>query len=187
MNYNIDLPEEFKGISKPKFNAGYGTLTIYNRPFWDDWLFEIFILSVTLYMILIQKLPLNNPYIIWFLIMFFFYSLYCFSLDKPNIDFIKKEISIRSYNPFVNIYRKLFQMPFLVKFSDIDKIFSDWKYVSKEPYKYFTVLQTDASYKFRIAIFAKESQSLSFTDYLSKIIKHHSIHTDAVSDTTMIP
>jgi hypothetical protein len=171
MNYNINLPEELKTVSKPKFKIDNNTLAIYNRPFWDDWLFEVSILLYILYMTLIQKLALNNQYVLFFLIILFIYSFYCFSLNKVNIEFAKKEILIRSYNPFINIYRRFFQIPFLIKFNDIDKVFSDWKLVGKGPNKYFVVLQTEAPYKFRIAIFMNETQSKVFTEYLNHILK----------------
>lgn len=171
MNYNIVLPEELKTLSKPKFKIDNNILTIYNRPFWDDWFFEVSILLCILYMTSIQKLALNNQYVLFFLIILFFYSFYSFSLNKVNIDFTKKEILIRSYNPFINIYRRFFQMPFLIKFTDIDNVFSDWKLVGKGPNKYFTVLQTDAPYKFKIAVFTNETQSKIFTEYLKNSLR----------------
>jgi len=186
MDYNIHLPEELKILSKPKVKIRNNTIIIYNGPFWDDWFFEAFIFLIILYMTLIQKLDLNNSYVIWFLVILFIYSFYCFSLNKVSIDFIEKKVTVVSYNPFINIYRKLIQVPFSIRFNDIDKLYSDWKYVGKGPDKYFTVLQTDSPYKFRIAIFAKEGQSIIFTDYLNTILKPNSVHAAEGSDTTML-
>ena len=109
MDYNIHLPEELKTLSKPKFKISNNTIIIYNGPFWDDWFFEAFIFLIILYMTLIQKLDLNNSYVIWFLVILFIYSFYCFSLNKVSIDFIEKKVTVVSYNPFINIYRDLFK------------------------------------------------------------------------------
>jgi len=99
----------------------------------------------------------------------------------------RKESYSSELQSFINIYRKLIQVPFSIRFNDIDKLYSDWKYVGKGPDKYFTVLQTDSPYKFRIAIFAKEGQSIIFTDYLNTILKLNSIHAAEGSDTTVMP
>jgi hypothetical protein len=187
MNYNIDLPEELKTVSKPKFKMNNSILTIYNRPFWDDWVFEIFMVLAILFFRNGEQIEFRNDYLTAF-IAFGLFGLSYFSLNKINFDFEQKIVQIKNYNPLVNFFRKLFKMPSEVKFNEIEKIYPDWKLGGRgKQSKYFTILETDGPYKFRIAIFETESQSIIFTDYIRNIIKPHKIHTAQVSDTTVMP
>jgi hypothetical protein len=191
MNYNIDLPEELKTASMPKMKIAEQKLIILNRPYLMDWLFPAFIILIFSIMIINGKLSLINDddsdYVTLILILFIFLIVRSFSLNRVRIDFEKKLISIKNYNPLVNLWRKLFQMPFAIGFKEVNKIFTDNNSFSRQLIRFYVILETDAPYQFRIAIFAEKNQSIIFTDYLTKLIKHHSIHADAVSDLRVKP
>jgi hypothetical protein len=187
MNYNIDLPEELKTVSNPKFKIGDDSLAIYNKPFVSDWLFEILILLLIISLARDSHTEYRTDYLIVTIALGLF-GLSGFSLNKVLIDFKQKSILVKNFNPLVNLCRKFFKMPFEIPFNNINKFYPDWKIGGHGSSSiYLTILETDVPYRFRIAIFTREDQSIIFTDYLNKLIKHHSIHTVQGSDTTVMP
>jgi len=191
VNYNIDFPEELKALSIPKFKVIDKSLITINRPSWWNLSVPIGVLSTIFLMFISGNISIKGPYdedyLLLIISLMVFVAVVFFSLNRVVIDFDKRCVIIKNYNPLVNLGRKFFKLPFLIPFDEIEKIYSDWSFWGKKIYNHYVILQTNAPYKFRIAIFQRKNQSIIFTAYLNKLIKHHSIHADAVSDTTLMP
>ena len=175
MNYDIDLPEELKIISKPKFKGTGKELIIINKPsLWDITFPSVFII-IFLVMMLNKKISFEDSvikdYLILAIVLMLLLLIQYFSLNKVSIDFERKCISVKNYNPLVNAGRKIFQMPSLIMFTDIEKIYSDYQFRGKNTNRHEVILQTTAPYKFRVAIFSTEAYSIQFSEYLHKKIK----------------
>jgi hypothetical protein len=175
MNYTIDLPEELKSVSMPKFKIIDKKLRIFNRPYLMDWIFPAIILIIFFVMIINGKISLTNAdygdYTILALILFILLIIQYLSLNKVCVDFEKRLVSIKNYNPLVNLGRKLFQIPFEITFKEIGKIFTDENLLSSQLVRFYVILETDAPYKFQIAIFSKRQESIVFAEYLKNRIR----------------
>jgi phage-related holin len=175
MNHTIDLPEELKSVSMPKFKVIDKKLIIFNRPYLMDWIFPAIILITFFVMIINGKISLTNAhygdYAILALILFILLIIQYLSLNKVCVDFEKRLISIKNYNPLVNLGRKLFQMPFVISFKEVDKVFTDQNWSSRQLIRFYVILETDAPYRFRIAIFSKHQESIVFAEYLNHLLK----------------
>jgi len=175
MNSHIELPGELKTTSMPKLKIADQKVIILNRPRAMDWLFPAFFMLLFSIMIMNGKLLLTNTddsdYIILFFALTIFLMVKVFSLNRVCIDFEKKLISIKNYNPLVNLGRRLFQMPLAISFKEIDKIFTDQNWFSGQLIRFYVILETNALYKFRIAIFSKQQESIMFVEYLKNKIR----------------
>jgi phage-related holin len=175
MNYNTDLPEALKSVSIPKFKIMDKKLIIFNRPYLWDWIFPTAFITIFFVMIINGKISLTNndysDYVTLALTLLVLVIIVYLSLNRVCVDFEKKLISIKNYNPLVNLGRKLFQMPFIIGFKDVDKIFIDQNWFSGQLIRFYVILETDTPYKFRIAIFSKRQESIVFAEYLNHILK----------------
>lgn len=175
MNYNIDLPEELKSVSMPKLKIIKKKLIIFNRPYLMDWIFRAIIIIIFFVMIINGELSLTNTdysdYAILVLMLFFLLIIQYLSLNKVCVDFEKEFISIKNYNPLINMVKKILQMPFIISFREVQNIYTDSSFFSNQLPRFFVVLETIALCKFKIAIF-QEDKNRFFSDYLrDKIVK----------------
>ena len=168
---SIELPEELKSVSTPKFKVSKTQLIILNRPYMMDWIWPAAFILIFVVMILSGELSLKDTgygdYAIAALIMISLLIIQYFSLNRVCIDFEKKLIAIKNYNPLVNLGRKMFQMPFAIPFKEVDKIFTVDNFLTRQIARFDVVLETDAPYRFRIAIFSERQKSIVFAEYLN--------------------
>ncbi|MFT4152429.1 hypothetical protein [Parafilimonas sp.] len=174
MDYDIDLPKELKTASMPKFKTTGKELIIVNKPSLWDIMFPSVCIIIFFVMTLNKKISFENSdigsYLILAIDLMLLLLIQYLSLNKVSIDFELKCISIKNYNPLVNVGRKILQMPALIMFTDIEKFYSDYQFWGKSTYKHKIILQTTALYKFRIAIFSKRQESILFAEYLKNVI-----------------
>ncbi len=170
MNYTVDLPTELKSVSMPKFKITDKKLIIFNRPYLMDWVLPAIVIIIFFVMIINGELSITNTdygdYTVLAFILFIFLISQYLSLNKVCVDFEKRLVSIKNYNPLVNMGRKLFQIPFTIAFKEVDKIFTDENSLSTQLKRFYVILETDVPYKFKIAIFSKQQQSIVFAEYL---------------------
>jgi phage-related holin len=175
MNYNIGLPEELKNVSMPKFKVMDKRLIIFNRPYLIDWIFPATLLIIFFAMIINGKLSLKDTdygdYTILALALLILSVIGYLSLNRVCVDFEKRLISIKNYNPLVNLGRKMLQMPFVISFKEVDKVFTDQNWFSGQLSRFYVILETEAPYKFRIAIFSKPQESIAFAEYFKNKIR----------------
>lgn len=163
-----NFPAELEGISYPKIIFDEARMIIHNRPFIAYmWVPGMNLLGATA---MIIRNQVNNEYFLILCGLFFISLAYMFSMNKVVINFKQKKVYIRNYNPLLNLWRRMMQMPFELTFGEVDKIITDYTY-RKGDGEYYVAFITEAPYKFRIAIFKTEDQSRLFAGYLKRMMR----------------
>lgn len=187
MNYDIDLPEELKVISKPEFKTTGNELIIVNKPsLWDIMFPSVFIIIFFVMMLnggMAFKDSGYRDYLILAMVLMVLLLIQYVSLNKVSFDFDRKCVNIKNYNPLINVGRKMLQIPSLIMFNEIKKVYYDYQFWGKGIYKHKVILQTDSPYKYTIAIFSTEAYSTQLSAYLYRKIKAENELTAQGSDS----